>query len=541
MKGIRNLQKNVLEYLEASVKAYPNKIAFADSDKKFTFFEFWIIAQKIATKICEETKDVNKPIAILVDRNVESLVGFMGILYSGNYYVPIDNKMPKQRIEKVLEQLQTNLILYSNGDEALVSELVNNNLEYKDGCNKDSLKGINFSDCLEIVSNMKNLFGDNVLDECMLEEITVNEIKKRRSSILDIDPVYVIFTSGSTGTPKGIVISHRSVIDFTDWMVETFEFSDVDIMGNQAPFYFDLSVKDIYTTLKCGATTHILPKKVLMFPMLLVDYLNERNVTSLIWATSAFNLVSNSKVLEKKQLKTVNKVILGGEALLAKHLNVWRRAMPQIKYVNLYGPTEVTVDCTYYKIDREFTDDEAIPIGIACENKEVLLLDENLNEVEDGLPGEICVRGTGVAKGYFNDFKKTNNVFVQNPKNPYYSDIIYCTGDIGIKNLDGLIVFQSRKDGQIKHMGYRIELGEIERAVNSFENVNAAICFYDENLSKIICVYEGETSDAEIIRYIQDCIPKYMYPNILKKKEKMPYNANGKIDRVKLKEEYFRK
>lgn len=517
------MQKNVLEYLENSVKKYPNKVAFADSEKQYTYLEFMTQAKKIATKICEETSEINKPVAILVDRNSESLIGFMGILYSGNYYVPIDNKMPKQRIQKVLEQLQTNIILYTEQDENLIEELTETFTNNKE--NKTETNTI-------ITINMSEIFSYSTA-------INEEEIQKRKNKILDIDPVYIIFTSGSTGTPKGIVISHRSVIDFTDWMAETFKFSEKDIIGNQAPFYFDLSVKDIYTTLKCGATTHILPKKVLMFPMLLIDYLNERNVTSLIWATSAFNLVSNSKVLEKKQLKTVNKVILGGEALLAKHLNTWKKAMPEIQYVNLYGPTEVTVDCTYYIIDREFKDDEAVPIGKACENKEVLLLDENLQEVEDGMPGEICVRGTGVAKGYFNDFEKTNQVFVQNPQNPYYTDIIYRTGDIGIRNQEGLIVFQSRKDGQIKHMGYRIELGEIERAVNGLETIKAAICFYDEKASKIVCIYEGEATDTEIIKHVQDCIPKYMYPNVLRKQEKMPYNANGKIDRVKLKEEYF--
>lgn len=511
------MQKNVLEYLEDSVKKYPNKVAFTDSNNQYTYTEFWLAARKIATQICCETNKINRPIAILVDRQVESLIGFMGILYSGNYYVPIDNKMPKQRIEKVLEQIQAEVILHLKSDSELVLELTKNN---------EKIKTINTTNCLNDVTE---------------EEILEQEIQKRRNQVLDLDPAYIIFTSGSTGIPKGIVISHRSVIDFTDWMADTFGFSSQDIMGNQAPFYFDLSVKDIYTTLKCGATTHVIEKKVLMFPMLLVDFLNARNVTSLIWATSAFNLVSNSKVLEKKQLKTVNKVILGGEALLAKHLNTWKKAMPNIQYVNLYGPTEVTVDCTYYKIDKEFEDGEPIPIGKACENKEVLLLDDNLQLVEDGMPGEICVRGTGVAKGYFNDFEKTNQVFVQNPRNPYYTDIIYRTGDIGIRNAEGLIVFQSRKDGQIKHMGYRIELGEIERAVNAFEKIKAAICFYDEELSKIVCVYEGDTSDLEIIKHVQDSIPKYMYPNILRKKDKMPYNANGKIDRVKLKEEYFEK
>ena len=490
------------------MKRFPDKIAYTDENVEVTFSEFRNRAHSVAMQILDKIDNLNSPIAVFVDRNVDSLINFMGVLYSANFYVPIDNKMPIQRIEKVLEQLNPSLIIYGKNDEDLVTNFKEKYITLQTDCEKEV-------------------------------EVYEDKLKARINRILDIDPVYVIFTSGSTGVPKGIVIGHRNVIDFTDWMTTTCGFTSDDIMANQAPFYFDLSVKDIYVTMKMGATMHILTRKQLMFPIVLINYLNEKKVTSLIWATSAFNLISNSKVLESSVPNYVNKVILGGEALIAKHLNTWKKALPNTKYINLYGPTEVTVDCTYYIVDREYSDEEAVPIGIACENKEVMLLDDNLQLVEDGKPGEICVRGTGLAKGYYNDEEKTNAAFIQNPLNKYYRDIIYRTGDIGIKNEEGLIVFQSRKDGQIKHMGYRIEIGEIERAINSFEKISAAICLFDESADKIVCIYEGETDSKEIISHVQNIIPKYMYPNIIKQVEKMPYNANGKIDRVKLKENYF--
>ncbi|MBE5812253.1 MAG: amino acid adenylation domain-containing protein [Clostridiales bacterium] len=495
------MQRNVLDYLEDSIRRYPNKIAFVDDNDKYSFRRFGYMAKKVASGITKRVFSINKPVIVLVDRNVESLVSLMAVLYSGNFYVPVDSKMPKKRLEAIISQVDPCLII----------------------------------DCA------KNISNDNAVsfDELKTTEINEDILAQNRGKVLDIDPAYVIFTSGSTGNPKGIVISHRSVIDFIEWMAEACNISSKCVFGSQAPFYFDLSVKDIYLTLKCGATMHVLSRKDLMFPMNLVNSLNNKKVNTLIWATSAFNLVASSGVLLKNKPKYLKKVVLGGEALLAKNLNIWRRVLPKVQYINLYGPTEVTVDCTYYLVDKEFSDNEEIPIGKACENKEVILLNEELKEVQVGEIGEICVRGIGLAKGYYNDSEKTENVFIQNPNNPYYRDIIYKTGDLGVKNEEGEIFFKARKDGQIKHMGYRIELGEIEVAVNSVKEIKAAICFYDEEDNKIVCVYEGELSESDLVKNISDIIPKYMIPNVYKRVDNLLYNANGKIDRVCLKENYF--
>ena len=497
------LQKNVLEYLEASAQKYPDKIAFSDEHEEITFSQLLLRAKAIGTQIAERTSATCRPIAVVTGRNHRCVAAFLGVLYSGNYYVPIDSEMPEQRLNVIFDKLDPELVLYSE----------------KDGVTSQRVLG-----------EMGFLYSDeSKIDEALLA--------RRRGSVLDTDPVYIIYTSGSTGTPKGIVISHRAVIDFVEWMADAVKYSHEDVFANQAPFYFDCSVKDLYLTLKLGATDHVIPKKLFMFPTLLIDFLNERKVTALTWATSGFNLISSSGILEKKAPLYLKTVAVGGEAMLAKHLNRWRRALPSVKYVNLYGPTEVTVDCTWFEVKKEYEDSEAIPIGKACANKEVLLLDEDLRPVPAGTPGEICVRGIGVSLGYYNEPEKTQAAFVQNPAVPYL-DRIYKTGDIGIANEDGDIVFQARKDGQIKHRGYRIELGEIERAVNGIEEIVDAVCFYDAQKGRIVCVYEGSVDSKEITARLMKIIPKYMLPNIYRQVEKMPHNANSKIDRVRLKEEY---
>jgi amino acid adenylation domain-containing protein len=501
------IQLNALEYLQNTALRFPDKIAFSDEGESFTFAQLDTRARVAGTYIARNTQAINRPVAVLAEGRAAMIAAFMGVLYSGNFYAPLDRNMPAERFKRVLAQLEPLFIIGSKATRPVDSEAL----------------GIPFMD----IDDM----GEGDFDSDLLAS--------RVARVLDIDPAYAIFTSGSTGVPKGIVISHRALIDFNEWMADTFEFSEKDILANQSPFYFDLSVKDIYLTLKCGATTNIIPKKLFMFPLLLARFIKEKQTTALVWATAGFHLLANSGALEKCAPQTINKIILGGEALYAKQLNIWRQALPHVRYVNLYGPTEVTVDCTYYIIDREYADHEAIPIGIPCENKEVLLLDENLQPVPQGEPGEICVRGIGLARGYYGDWEKTAAAFVQNPVQPRYPDIIYRTGDIGVLNSEGLIQFSTRRDGQIKHMSYRIELGDIESALASLPQIRQNICFYDSKKEKIVCAYAGNIAQDEIVKGLWALLPKYMLPNIFMQNEALPMNANGKIDRTAIKNNYF--
>ena len=508
-KGPIMLQKNVLEYLERSASRFPDKTAFTDESGPLTFGALLARARSMGTALARLSRRHNAPVAVLTERTADTLAAFMGVLCAGNYYVPIDNAMPMARMKAILTTLSPAALVYPAGQAETARELAR---------------------FCPVLSEEEGF-------ACPEDSILLTQ---RRAQVLDVDPVYVIFTSGSTGTPKGIVICHRSVIDFVEWLAEAGEFTEHDVMGNQAPFYFDLSVKDVYLTLKCGATTHIIPKKCFSFPLLLMQFLEEKQVTALIWATSAFHLAANSGALEKAAPTHLRTVILGGEALQAKQLNRWRAVLPEVRYINLYGPTEVTVDCTCYPIDREFADTEMVPIGRACANKEVFLLDEQLRPVPPGQPGEICVRGMGLARGYFGAWDKTRSAFIQDPRNPDYPDLIYRTGDLAVMDDSGLLTFLTRRDGQIKHMGYRIELGEIEAALSGLGAIDEVACLFDRQRDRILCVYTGSEDGNEIAKAARAVLPRYMIPNLYHRLETMPRNMNGKIDRPRLAEEFIK-
>lgn len=499
---------NVLDLLERTLHAYPDKVAFADEKQAVTFADLHQRAMAVGSALCQYNK-MRSPVIVFVDRDVNSIISFMGVVYSGNFYVPIDSKMPQERIKLIIETLKPfAAIVNKNADEQVLVNI---------GYNVPILK---YED---VVSTP-------------IDEVALSNIRQKQ---IDVDPVYAIFTSGSTGVPKGVVIAHKSVLDLSSWLVDTFGFTSKDVLGNQTPFYFDASVKDIYITLATGATTYILAKKYFSFPGMLIDYLNDKQVTSVLWATSAICLVANSAVLEEKSLNYVNKVFFAGEAMPAKQLNYWRSHLPHAMYVNIYGPTEITVDCTYYVVNRSFADEEPIPIGQACRNMEIIVLNEENKLVGIEEEGELCVRGTGLALGYYNNRAKTEEVFVQNPLHDFYEDKIYRTGDIVKYNVNHELVFVSRKDYQIKHMGNRIELGEIEFAVNSIPHVTNAACIYDIDEHKIVLFYTTD-SDAEvdIINSVKNKLPKYMFPNKIYKEKTLPYNLNGKVDRIVLRKLY---
>jgi amino acid adenylation domain-containing protein len=439
----------------------------------------------------------------------------MAVLQSGNFYVPLDMGASPQRIAEIVRQLGPAGVVLSGGAGAWRQ---------------------NFEACLP-----KGAHGIVVdLPEATKAAPDFALCELRLARAIDTDPAYVIFTSGSTGVPKGIVVAHRSVIDLAEWLTEAFGFSSDDVFANQTPFFFDGSVKEIYAGIKNGATVKIMSKGIFSFPLKVVEFLNEHKVTAALWATSAASMLSSSGAFEHAAPKYLNKISFAGEALYAKHLNAWRKYVPGAKYINLYGPTEATVDSAYYAVNREFDDGEPVPIGSACRNMEVFLIDESGLQIAPdhvGEIGEICVRGTAVAFGYFGDSQKTDEAFVPDPRNKGWREYIYKTGDLARYNDFGELVFVSRADGQIKHMGARVELGDIEAAALSVGGVKSAVCIYDHAKERIGLLYAGERNIG-IIRELRAILPAYMCPGDAIFLENMPMTKSGKVDRALIGKNY---
>jgi len=496
----------VSQYLRESAELFPGHTALTDGKTRLTYEEALKESETIAAGLVQLDM-FKKPVAILMDKSARAVTAFLGVAISGNYYTVIDTKMPQNRIEKILDTFQPSVIITDAKYKKLASKFGRNLLTY--------------DDLLEIEIN------DN----------TRSKIELAESRIIDTDILYVLFTSGSTGVPKGVIITHRSVIDYTEWVADTFKLDHDTVIGSQAPFYFDNSVLDIYSTIRNGATLIIIPQMLFSFPIRLLEFIRDNSINMVFWVPTVLCRIADLELLDKCDIDSLKKVLFAGEVMPARQLNAWIRRLPDALFANLYGPTEITVDCTYYIVDREIKDDESVPIGKACMNTDILVLNKRNELVKVNEKGELCVRGSSLSLGYYNNPEKTKAAFVQNPLNNLYRELIYRTGDIVHYNERGEIIYDGRIDSQVKHTGHRIELGEIETAAYSNPAVKSNCCLHEPIKDQLIMFYVGELNEEELRMHLSTLVPEYMIPNIYHKLDVMPLNMNGKIDRVVLKKQ----
>ena len=494
---------NILEYLERSAQLYPEKPALVDERQSITFTQALEDSRRVGSSLALSLTK-GQPVAVYMEKSVENLCAFWGIVYAGGFYVSFNTQLPTSRLQQMQSVLQAPFVITDEEHRAALEEVFppHRILLYQD-------------------------LVKSAVDRALLAQI--------RQRHVDTAPLYANFTSGSTGVPKAVVVGHRSTLDFIDHFCPIFSITQKDVIANQAPFDFDVSVKDIYSALATGATLVLVPRPLFSQPQQLLDFLCEHRATTLIWAVSALCLITTVHGLDYRTPETVNKVLFSGEVMPAKHLNIWMEHLPRAQFVNLYGPTEITCNCTYHIIDRERSYPDGIPMGQAFPNEDVFLLDGDDQLVTSpNVVGEVCVRGSALALGYYRNPDQTAAAFPNNPLNPCYPQRIYRTGDLARYSTLGELHFCGRKDFQIKHMGHRIELEEIERAVSNLPGVHRCCCVFHSEKHRLYAFYQGELTSKELRLQLLPTLPPYMIPNVFRQVDQFPLNKNGKIDRTLL-------
>jgi D-alanine--poly(phosphoribitol) ligase subunit 1 len=501
------MQVNVLEYFESYLKsADPGRVLIVDGSRSFTCRQIEQMAKRCAQAIVARTPGAMELVAVFLPKCAETVFANLGVLYSGNIYTNIDIALPDQRIANIFSNLKPTLVIATRSLSGNLQRLG--------------------------VENSRILFIEDAISSAVAYE--ERTLRSRWMNLIDSDPICVINTSGSTGTPKGVTLSHRGTIDFMDWVFATLGLDGSERIGSLSPFYFDIYTLELIAMLARGATLVLVPAEMAAFPARLMQFIASERISFVFWVPSIMVNISNQGLLEAFPLPELRTVFFAGEVFPMKHLNRWRRALPGARFVNLYGPIEIHVDCTFFVLDREFGDDDPLPIGYACRNTGVLILNEQNHPCAAGERGELCIRGTSLGLGYWNDPAKTAAAFVQNPLNTRYPELIYRTGDLAYRDESGLIYFAGRRDFQIKHMGYRIELPEIEHRILAIPGIANACVMYNHEKKEITVFYETADQNitaASIRKELSTLFPKYMLPQKFLAMQELPRNPNGKIDR----------
>ena len=384
----------IMEYFNKTVETFPEREAVDDGVYCYGWRELHLLTQHIASAVAKKSI-TGRPIPVFMEKSADAVAAFLGIITAGCFYVYLNPDLPDERIRRMLQVLDADTVIV---DEQLKKRLVS-------------------------VGFQGNLLG---IEKAKAEPIHKNVLKERITGIQNKDYLYGIFTSGSTGIPKNVVVSHQAVLDFMEDFCQEFSVGYHDILGNQAPLDFDVSVKDIYLSVITGAKLVLIPRRMFAEPALLLDYLCEKRVTVLIWAASALCIVSAMRGFEYRIPGLIRRVMFSGEVMPQKQLKIWRKALPKAEFINLYGPTEVTCNCTYYRVTGREPEHVPLPIGIPFAKRNVFLLNEyDMPVMADGIPGEICVGGATLADGYYHNEAETSKRFVRSPVKSHVGMTIY--------------------------------------------------------------------------------------------------------------------
>lgn len=492
---------SVLEDLARQIAAQPEAVAVADAADKWTFARLGDGSDRLASCLIRRGVQPGQPVGVVARRSAAVVALFLAVLKAGGFYVPLDPDWKLEKLAHVCTNAGLQLVLDTQTPGPLpdgVTALVCGQAEW----------------------------------EAPADAVALSAIAAR---LRPEDPLYLIYTSGSTGVPKGVLKTHGAMQSYIAAFTARYPATPADALGNQTPFFFDASAKDLYWMLHDGCRLEVLDTGLFSQPYHLIEYLNDRHITLISWVPSALVIVSQLDTFADILPNYLRAVFFIGEVFPMKHFLIWQNALPGVKFVNLYGQSELAGACCYYEVDRAFTPDDTLPIGRPFANAEVFLLDGDRVVTEPGQIGEIGIVSPALAAGYFGDAEKTAAAFCT------FCDHgrtlrLFRTGDMARYTPEGLLVFAARCDAQIKHMGYRIELGEIEAAANSLPEITGCACLYDTAKNRIVlfCTVQDGVTKASLRKALREKLSTYMIPSKIEILPQLPRNANGKTDRVLL-------
>lgn len=501
----------VQHYFSQSAQKYPNKPAVTCEDVVLTYNELELFSNAFARAIKAAGVSPGELVPFYMKKSTHSIKSILSILKADATYVPIDVHSPAQRLLSILDTCKAKVVVVDNASEA---------------------------DALSIVAG-------TTITVLNIEKFSGGDSSAIEYKNLSIDLAYVLFTSGSTGTPKGVMIPHQAIIDYIDFCVNTYGINADDQISNHAPLYFDNSTFDIYTAFKAGATLHLIHEELNSVLPFLVKWLGERKISVFFCVPSVLTMLLKSRRLKPESFPALRHLLAAGEVLPPVAIREWMKLYPHVQFTNMYGPTEITVDCTYYTIQSvPEADCTAIPIGKARPNMELLIRTENgeiIRYPEADCEGELLVRGLAVSYGYLGDETRTQQAFIQNPYVALFKDPLYCTGDLVRMDQDGNFLYLGRMDTQIKYLGYRIELGEIESVIATIDGVVEVVVVFNNSGSEdqkhiAALISLTDTTDLATLQHtIKSKLPSYMVPTLIKQThEEFPRTPNGKYDRKQI-------
>jgi amino acid adenylation domain-containing protein len=515
--------------LQRTAALAPDKQAVVYRNSGLSYRELDRASSQVAHTLQAHGIAKGERVGIYLNRSIASVVALFGILKTGAVYVPLDPAAPVRRVAFIIGNCDI---------RALVTE---------------AKKITSLAPALPTPCPIQTLIltddhppaGDMTLPQAGIaswSEVLRAPVDLRPpANLIEDDLAYILYTSGSTGEPKGVMISHRASLSFIHWSGECFQVNSTDRVSNHAPLHFDLSVFDIFTTIKVGAAVILVPDEFSVFPINLANFIEEQHISIWYSVPSVLTRLVLYGDLPRHRFANLRTILFAGEVLPVKYLRQLKASLPHAQYFNLYGPTETNV-CTYYpiaEIPPERVD--PFPIGKACANTEVFALNERQAVAAPGEVGELYVRGPSLMQGYWGMPDKTQEVLIPDPRAAAFrAGKVYRTGDLVKQDPDGNYVFLGRRDNMIKSRGYRIELGEVETAFYAHPKVEevAVIAIPDEQIGNeikaVVVTRDGELTTHELAFFCAQRIPKYMLPGIIEFRPALPKTSTGKVDKTVL-------